>query len=97
MTRGSDKQLRGDTSLSPGHIRHPCGLFAAENHGNRNITVRVPQEVGLNRAGRKVQNQWPWTVERTRTDLSTDRLKHSDFQGSAGLSLILESASMHSS
>ena len=91
MTRGSDKQPRGDTSLSPGHIRHPCDLFAAENSGNRNIVVRVPQEIGLNRTGRKVQNQWPWT------DLSTERLKHSDFQGSARLSLILESASMHSS
>ena len=45
-------------------IRPPCGLFAAENRGDRSIALRVPQGVGLNLRGRAVQNQWSWTVER---------------------------------
>ena len=45
-------------------IHSPCGLFAAENRGNRNIAIRVPQGVGLNRRGCEIQNQWSWTVER---------------------------------
>ena len=52
--------------LSPGHIRHTsavqavCGQFTAENRGDRRITLRVPQGVGLNRRGRAVENQWSW-------------------------------------
>ena len=53
-----------------GHIRHPsavravCGQFKAENRGDRRITLRVPQGVGLNHRGRAVENQWSWAVER---------------------------------
>ena len=56
--------------LSPGHIRHTstvravCGQFTAENRGDRRITLRVPQGVGLNRRGRAVENPWSWAVER---------------------------------
>ena len=56
--------------LSPGHIRHTsavravCGQFTVENRGDRRITLRVPQGVGLNRRGRAVENQWSWAVER---------------------------------
>ena len=35
----------------------------AENRGDRRITLRVPQGVGLNRRGRAVENQWSWAVE----------------------------------
>ena len=45
-------------------MRSVCGLFAAENRGDRSIVLRVPQGVGLNRRGCEVQNQWSWTVER---------------------------------
>ena len=41
-----------------------CGQFTAENRGDRRITLRVPQGVGLNRRGRAVENQWSWAVER---------------------------------
>ena len=57
-------------ALSPGHIRHPtavravCGQFTGENRGDRRITLRVPQGVGLNRRGRAVENQWSWAVDR---------------------------------
>ena len=56
--------------LSPGHIRHPSavravyGQFTAENRGDPRITLRVPQDIGLNRRGRAVKNQWSWAVER---------------------------------
>ena len=61
---------RRQVCKSPGHIRHPsavqsvCGLFTAETRGDRNIAVRVPQGVSLNRAGREVQNQWSWPLDR---------------------------------
>ena len=70
IAKGQFKVCEGLTSLSPGHIRHTstvravCGQFTAENRGDRRITLRVPQGVGLNRRGRAVENQWSWAVER---------------------------------
>ena len=69
-TSGRLVQELNVSTLSPGHIRHPsavravCGQFTAENRGDRRITLRVPQGVGLNRRGRAVENQWSWAVER---------------------------------
>ena len=74
-------------NLSPGHIRHPsavrsvCGLFAAENRGDRRITLRVPQGVGLNHRGRADENQWSWGVERF-----ANRAAH--FEGDRAISLL---------
>ena len=45
-------------------MRAVCGQFTAENRGDRRITLRLPQGVGLNRRGRAVENQWSWAVER---------------------------------
>ena len=62
--RASSADAKVSTKLSAVCLRSVCGLFAAENCGDRRTTLRVPQGVGLNHRGRAVLNQWSWAVER---------------------------------